>query len=331
MKLGIFSGGASTAGYRDSVSQILGEIRLISVRVLDDPALSIPMMNSDDERKKQELLRIVAETKEIAPKLIEKGWNLTEAAQSALDWANVIENLAAEAPTDFLLYPIFTHVSTGFREFNSAALKQHGQITEDENLTRIVHATATTVSVASTSVAFVFGGAKAEETIPKLKPMRELLSRTVDTIRVQESMKIIGLDAAHGGKHSPVELLRIADEAFKRPFTNEGYESSVLLSLRESIQGAIDELLKRRPTTEKTASWRKKVTSIARCCGKIGMSFDFVDQVAATTDTLINELSGAKNRRMSRQDIATLFNEGVSLLRDIVSLIDPAKLRPVTK
>jgi hypothetical protein len=43
------------------------------------------MSKSDDEREKQELLRALAETKEIAPKLIEKGRNLTEAGQSALD------------------------------------------------------------------------------------------------------------------------------------------------------------------------------------------------------------------------------------------------------
>lgn len=298
--------------------------------MLGDPALLIPMTNSDDEREKQDLLRALAETKEIAPKLIAKGRNLTEAGQSALDWATGIENLAAKAPTGFFRDPMFTDVSSGFREFNSVALKQYGRITEDENLIRIVHATTTSAAVLTSATAFVSFGPKAEA-IPELKSIGMLLHRTVDVNRVKESMKILGLDAAHGDTRSPVELLRTAEEALRRPFADEGYATAVLVPLRESIQGSIDELLKRRPISEKTGSWTNKVTSIARHCSNIVMSSEHVDRVAAVTHTLINELSSAKDRHMNREHIAALFDQGVSLLQDIVSLIDREKLRPVTK
>lgn len=156
-------------------------------------------------------------------------------------------------------------------------------------------------------------------------------SRSADVNGVVKSMRVLDLDIAHGGAHSPVELLRNAEEAFNRPFADEGYASAVLLPIRESIQGTIGELLKRRPTTEKTGSLANKVTSIARHCGKMGISSDHVDRVAATTHALINELSGAKDQRMNRERIAALFSQGISLLQDIVSLIDIKKLQHIKK
>jgi len=110
-------------------------------------------MNTDDEDKKQELLRALAETKEIAPKLMEKGRNLTEAGQNGLDWANRVEDFAAKAPDGFFRSPMFTNVASGFREFNAVARQQYGQITADERLMGIVHATMTTTAVTTSATA----------------------------------------------------------------------------------------------------------------------------------------------------------------------------------
>jgi hypothetical protein len=144
-------------------------------------------------------------------------------------------------------------------------------------------------------------------------------------------MKVLGLDTAHGGSRSPVEQVRTAEEALKRPFADGGYATAVLIPLRESIEGTIEELLRRRQNAEKTGSWTKKVTSIARHCGKTSLSSEHVERVAETTRTLIDQLSGAKHRQMTRERIALFFDEGISLLQDIVSLIDMDKLRPITK
>jgi hypothetical protein len=56
-----------------------------------------------------------------------------------------------------------------------------------------------------------------------------------------------------------------------------------------------------------------------------------VARVAATTHMLIDTLSAAKDRQMSRDRILALFDQGVSLLQDIVSLVDRDKLRSATK
>jgi hypothetical protein len=284
------------------------------------------MTNPDDEDKKQELLRALAETKEIAPKLMEKGRNLTEAGQNALDWATRLEDFAAKAPGGFFRSPMFTNVASGFREFNSVALQQYGQITGDERLIGIVHATMTTTAVTTSATAMM---SFPPETLvmPQFKAIEILLHRSVDVTKVKEAMRALALDVGHGGIRSPVQLLQTAEDALRRPFADEGYATAVLVPLRESIQGSIEELLKKRPTTEKTGSWSNKVTSIARHCGKTPLSSDHVDRIAATTHALIDELSAAKDRHMDRDRIASLFDQGVSLLQDIVSLIDAERLR----
>jgi len=163
--------------------------------------------------------------------------------------------------------------------------------------------------------------------MPEFKAMEILLHRSVDVTKVKEAMRALALDVGHGPIRSPLQLLQSAEDALRRPFADEGYATAVLVPLRESIQGCVDELLKKRPTTEKTGSCSSKVASIARHCGKIALSPDHVDRVAATTHALINELSAAKDRQMDRDRIVSLFDQGVSLLQDLVSLIDAAKLR----
>jgi hypothetical protein len=288
------------------------------------------MSKSDDEREKQELLRALAETKEIAPKLIEKGRNLTEAGQSALDWASTVESLASKVPGGLFRHPTLTNVSSGFREFNSIAQRQSEQITEDVKLIRILHSTTTTTSVTSSAIVFTALGSSGDA-MPELKSMDMLLHRSVDVAKVCESMKALGLDAPHGNIRSPVELLRTAEEALRRPFSNEGYATAVLVPLRESIQACVDELLKLRPTVEKAGGLANKLASIARHCGKDGISPDHIDRVAATTHMLIDALSAAKDRQMNRDRILGLFDQGVSLLQDIASLVDSDKLRSATK
>lgn len=284
------------------------------------------MTNPDDEDKKQELLRALAETKEIAPKLMEKGRNFTEAGQNGLDWANRLESFAAKAPDGFFRSPMFTNVASGFREFNAIARQQYGQITADERLIGIVHANMTTTAV-TTSATAITPFSPETLVIPEFKAMEFLLHRSVDVNKIKEAMRALRLDMEHGSIRSPLQLLQTAEDALRRPFADEGYATAVLVPLRQSIQGSIDELLKKRPANEKTSGWSSKVASIARHCGKIAFSSDHVDRVGATTHTLINNLSAAKDRKMDRDQIASLFDQGISLLQDIVSLIDVEKLR----
>jgi hypothetical protein len=289
------------------------------------------MTHSNDEHKKREgLLGEAAEAKRNSPKLIEKGRNLTEAGQSAHDSATAFEELARKAPDGFFSGPNFDHVLSGFREFNSMAREQSDLITTDEILIRLSRQITTSATISSTAAATTCFGPKAVAS-PELKSLEMLLHRTIDVDSVVKLMKLVGLDIGRGSKRTPVQLLQTAQQAFKRPFASEGYAVAVLVPLRESIQGSINELLKKRPTTEKTGRWKKKITSIGQHCGKSDVSSNQIERVAAITHALIDELSGAKDRNMTRERIAGLLDQGVALLQDFLSLIDRTKLRAIAE
>jgi hypothetical protein len=217
---------------------------------------------------------------------------------------------------------------SGFREFNSVAREQSDLITTDEILIRLSRQITTSATISSTAAATTYFGPKAVAS-PELKSLQTLLHQTVDVDSVVKSMKLVGLDIARGLKRTPVQLLQTAQQAFKRPFASEGYAVAVLVPLRESIQGSINELLKKRPTNEKTGSWKKKIMSIGQHCGKSDVSSNQIERVAAIAHALIDELSGAKDRNMTRERIAGLPDQGVALLQDFLSLIDRNKLRTI--
>lgn len=286
------------------------------------------MTYPDDEHKRlEELQEAIAVTKVVAPKLIEKGRNLTEAGQSALDWASALEVVAKNSPDGFFKASIFDPVSRGIGEFNSVATSQYDAITADKKLMLLAHANASTIAVSTSAAALDAIQMVKVAAIPELKPLFTLLHRTADANAVKLSMKSLGLDMPLGQTRSPLQLLEAAETALRRPFADEGYATAVLVPLREAIQNVIDELLKRRVLTEKTGGWKSKVLSIGHTLGSAAISAGFVERIATTTHTLVDQLSGGKDRDMSREHIFALFDQGVSLLQDIFAMIEQEKLR----
>ena len=140
-------------------------------------------------------------------------------------------------------------------------------------------------------------------------------------------MRTLGLDLRHGRVRSALECLESSQQALNAPFTDQGYETAVLVPLREAIEVSIEELLKRRREQRPTGGWQSKVRDLGVQLGKPVLSETHFERVGATTHTLIKELSGGKSYAMTREGIAALFDQGVSLLGDICRLVDMSKLR----
>ena len=124
-------------------------------------------------------------------------------------------------------------------------------------------------------------------------------------------MKGLGLHVEHGATLTPLQHLQSADAAFKRPPADQDDAHAVLLPLRHAIQGTIEELLKARPYPEKASSWVDKVKSVGRHLGRAATPPIQIQMVATTTHTLIDRLSAAKDRVMSREMISALFDESI--------------------
>jgi hypothetical protein len=72
----------------------------------------------------------------------------------------------------------------------------------------------------------------------------------------------LGLDRRSGNDRPALDLLHEAKSAMDRPVLGDGGPTSVLIPLRESIDAAIAELVRRRAKQEPVKGWKEKVVSV---------------------------------------------------------------------
>jgi hypothetical protein len=281
----------------------------------------------EEQLRMEELLRAARETKSVAPQLVKKARNLTEASQRAIDTATAVEDLAKNAPDGFFADPRFDVVIRGLREFNSAASTQTRRITADKSLLLFAQGNMTSTAVVSGYTALNFPVTAMAPAEPQLRALGLLIQRSSDVEAIRGAMTELGLHTPHGANQSAVQLLSSAEEALKRPHSDKGYAHAVLFPLREAIDETVAELLKRRKTPSKAKGWTAKIVSIGEELGNAAASQTYIARVAETASVLFDSLSGSKKLEMGREDIVGLFNQGLAVLRDICSLVDPKKLR----
>lgn len=282
----------------------------------------------DEHRRLEELLMVTKTTKEVSNKLMKKGHNLVEAGQSARELATAIENLAKISPDGFFKQPLFASLAGGLKEFNTVAETEFGTVAHDKRLILLAQANVSSVAISTSAAALDYPSLRgpADAQPPEFKAFSDLLHRAADTSVVKQQTEYFGLDARRGEIRSPLQLLEAAEGALKRPFSDEGYAIAVLVPLREAIQQAVDELLKKRPSLGRTGGLAKKISAIGQHFGNAAISSDHIERIATSAHTLINRLSGAKDHEMGREQIADLFDQGISLLQSIFAMIDPRKL-----
>ena len=136
----------------------------------------------------------------------------------------------------------------------------------------------------------------------------------------------LGLNSRGGGSRTPIDLLLEARGALDRPIVGDGRAVSVLVSLRECIDAAITELVRRRPTQEAVKGWSGKVVSVG---SRIAVSFlvSHFERLGVDGERLMNELSGAKQAAMTRDILMQYFNRGLLFLNALMESIDEARLR----
>jgi hypothetical protein len=139
-------------------------------------------------------------------------------------------------------------------------------------------------------------------------------------------LKTLDLDHRPADRKSPLDLLNEAREAMERPATDDSV-ASITLPLRQSIEGAIAELTRRRPVQEKTGNAKAKITSIGVHCGKAGLSASYFEQKGEEATELLNKLSGTKEADLDRVRVTSLYQRGLLLLVALLESVDGGKLR----
>jgi len=177
---------------------------------------------------------------------------------------------------------------------------------------------------------YVTGGSILPPT-PEIQAARaqfnQVLERAplVETARL--SLRRLKLDHRGGGDRTPLEILEQAKAALDRPSLAEAESLPVLVALRECIDASIAELVRRRLEQEPAGSIRDKLPSLGRHCARPDLDADHFDRLATDWHSLSNRLSGAKQAKLSRQQVSELFHQGLVFLNALLDSIDETRLR----
>lgn len=156
----------------------------------------------------------------------------------------------------------------------------------------------------------------------------QILERSPLVEEVKRSMCRLGLDKRGGNSRTPLELLEEAQGALDRPVIQGGGPTTVLIPLRECIDAVITELVRRRPKQEPVKGWSGKVVSVGRHCAHPGLKLDHFDRIGADVEILMNQLSGAKQTSMNREELNRFFHRGTLFLKALMDSIDESLLKP---
>ena len=98
-------------------------------------------------------------------------------------------------------------------------------------------------------------------------------------------------------------------------------------ALRESINAAVSELLRRRPNQEPARKLGDKIKSIGRQCNYEYLNQEHFEGIATNAEVLVNECSEMKQTKVTRNRLKELSNRGLLILYTLLSSIDENRLR----
>jgi len=238
-----------------------------------------------------------------------------KAVRDVRDTNAYLRTIVSEAPSDVILSPQMAQFSNGLTEWRSAAKS----VLDTSTLCNSLMAACSGVTnTANTAVVFcdLF---PVTPILTKAKRQFFDVQKPADQAeKARASLGRLGLD------------LRLLDEAMgaiESPVSGEAGPISVLIPLRERIHQVIDSLLKRRPKQEETGKIGEKIRSIGQQCARPALPVDHFERLANDAGPLIKDLSGVKDKDLSRESVRVLLVRGLTFLNAILDGIDEGKLR----
>lgn len=284
-------------------------------------------MTDEPAKKKNELLRLLENVESQAERLERLGGDIVRSARLTRDVTGPVRDLVSQVPPDSLSSAHWDREADGLRAWQVLA----GEL--ETNRTTVNSFTALSLAVTGTSSEAVisFPLPTSPQIQANIMHARSRLRQTLERFPLIDdavaSMQRLGLDSRRGSYRTPVKLLAEARGALERPNVGDGGPVSVLITLRECINGVISELLRRRPTQERASKVRDKLISLGRQCARSGLDEPHFERLTADGEPLLDTLSKAKQAEMSRQELNTLFRRGLLFLNGVMNSIDESRLR----
>ncbi len=311
--------GAGLGGRLCQTSHLHFQIHRGRLKLSDDPA-----------KMKEELLRLLAGVEPEAQKLEQLAQEAAQAARFARDCAKPLSVMVAQVSENQLCPEEWGRQNAAWQDWHQTIRLLHGTATTVNSFgAQCYGATNTT---ASGFMPVFFGSPPKAPPPPVVEAARNELFLTLDrhplADKAQASMHRLGLKSRGGDKRPATDLLAEARATMERPSVGEGRPTSVLVTLRECIDAAITELVRRRPKQEETKGWAGKVASVGHQCQRPGLPPDYFDRLGIDADRLMDELSKAKQIHMDRVLVTEVFKRGLLFLNALMDGIDETLLRP---
>ena len=287
-------------------------------------------MEDESTRKKVELLIALDNVKTKATDLTKMGRELVRSAQQAKDAATFGYEVISRVPSDDFLPPERWECEIGrWRAWTEGAV---GVLYVEADVGSLVALTSGTYAGVSLSAQdFIkmprLSLADREAIENAERQLRHGIDRPTLVEQIRIAMRRLGLDNGPSMLRAPITLLEEALGAVERPVMDEGGPVSVFIALRECINAAITEMIRRRPTQEVARSFEAKILSLGRQCGVRGLPGSHFERLASDGKKLVDDLSAGKQYVASRERLIDLFNDGLLYLKGLLESIDTARLR----
>jgi hypothetical protein len=216
---------------------------------------------ADDQEKKDEVVRLLSDVESQAERVEALGQDIARSARLARDVVGPVRDIISNTPVEALSKEALDRQAETWRAWQLAA----GKI--EQAGTDVSSFTALSVASSSTSTGMIAMVSSTPLWLPRaptdLDAAKLQLHQTLERFPLAEQaeslMRRLGLDRRSGGRRAPLELLAEARGALEVPAFKHGGATSVLIPLRECIEAAIAELLRRRRTQEPAGKAQEKL------------------------------------------------------------------------
>lgn len=283
--------------------------------------------NSEDQKNK--LLNAIDSATTESNKVTEQGQDIVKTANLQRQIAKAAKQIIYAIPDDSYLEKDEWELKT--RQWNDTA-EAFKQFFDSIDSNTIISVTASNATGTSGYVLpAIFNGELPRDKQSIIDNATLKLNTIIDNSSwdkgIEDNFRRLGLaDDKHSHK-SALSLFQAAHSALSTPSKGIVDASAVLIPAREAINRCLTDLLPKRPKQEPAGKTADKISSIAKQLKYDHFTDETINDLSCEAETLINQLSSAKQGNLLELQIHALFNKTKSFLMAFLSKIDDKKMK----
>jgi hypothetical protein len=295
-------------------------------------------VSADPNKEKDELLKGLEEAEREAKRIEDTAKDALQNARLVRDTAPQLRILYQEIPVSGLSAQEWARQNQNVQLWLGVAKSMPPTVTEVSTFAALSQA-VTNTAMSGVMVPFPLRLPPSPPAPPTPSPhplaVQQATERLAAIVEKYPSMdqaraeiRRLGLDTRGGDSKSPLQLLEESRVALDMPVSSDGGATGVLLGLRGCINACVSELIRRRPVQEEAKTWKAKVASLGRHCGRTGLGTAHFDNLGIEAEAMNDRLSAGKDKGVNRPEVQQLFTQGLLFLVSMLTSIDESKLRP---